>query len=62
MNPAYSTYDASLGVAKDARYATVFGENLANSDASTFISTGQFIVAQTPLRPRVIGLTLGYKF
>jgi iron complex outermembrane recepter protein len=62
VNPAYSTYDASFGVAKDAWYATVFGENLANSDASTFISTDQFIVAQTPLRPRVIGLTLGYKF
>jgi outer membrane receptor protein involved in Fe transport len=62
VNPAYSTYDASIGVAKDAWTATLFGENLANSNASTFISTDQFIVAQTPLRPRVIGLTVGYKF
>jgi len=37
-------------------------ENLANSNASTFISTGQFIVAQTPLRPRVIGVSIGYSF
>ncbi|HEY3786986.1 MAG TPA: TonB-dependent receptor [Steroidobacteraceae bacterium] len=61
-NPAYSTYDASFGVAKDAWYANVYIENLTNSNASTFVSTDQFIVAQTPLRPRVIGLALGYKF
>jgi iron complex outermembrane recepter protein len=61
-NPAYSTYDASLGIAKDAWYVTIYGENISNSNASTFISTDQFIVAQTPLRPRVIGGTFGYKF
>jgi len=61
-NPAYSTYDASFGVAKDAWYVTVYGENISNSNASTFISADQFIVAQTPLRPRVIGGTFGYKF
>jgi iron complex outermembrane receptor protein len=61
-NPAYSTYDASFGVAKDAWYVTVYGENLSNSNASTFVSTDQFIVAQTPLRPRIIGLSFGYKF
>jgi iron complex outermembrane recepter protein len=61
-NPAYSTYAASLGVSKDAWYLNVYGENLANSNASTFVSTDQFIVAQTPLRPRVIGAAFGYKF
>ncbi len=61
-NPAYSTYDASFGVAKDPWYVNVYGENLANSNASTFISTDQFIVEQTPLRPRVVGVTFGYKF
>ncbi len=61
-NPAYSTFDASLGVAKDAWVVTAFGENLGNSNASTFISADQFIVAQTPLRPRVLGLTVAYKF
>jgi len=40
----------------------VYGENLSNSNASTFVSTDQFIVAQTPLRPRVLGLSFGYKF
>jgi outer membrane receptor protein involved in Fe transport len=60
-NPAYTTYDASIGIAKDKWTATLYGENLSDSNASTFISTDQFIVAETPLRPRVIGLTFGYK-
>ena len=61
-NPAYSTSEASVGVAKDAWTVALNVENLANSNASTFISTGQFIVAQTPLRPRVIGVSIGYSF
>jgi hypothetical protein len=61
-NPAYSTFDASLGVAKDAWIVTLYGENLANSNASTFVSTDQFIVAQTPLRPRILGVSFNYKF
>ena len=61
-NPAYTTYDASFGVAKDAWWVNVYGENLSNSNASVFVSTDQFIVAQTPLRPRVLGAAFGYKF
>jgi iron complex outermembrane recepter protein len=60
--PAYSTVDGSLGVARDNWIVTVYGQNLANSNASTFISTDQFIVEQTPLRPRVLGVSFGYKF
>jgi iron complex outermembrane recepter protein len=60
--PAYSTYDASMGVAKDSWWLNVYGENLSNSNASVFTSTDQFIVQQTPLRPRVIGATIGYSF
>jgi hypothetical protein len=61
-NPAYSVFDASVGIAKDFWYANVFVENLANSNASVFVSTDQFIIAQTPLRPRVIGVQLGCNF
>jgi outer membrane receptor protein involved in Fe transport len=60
--PAYSTVNASIGVSKDAWWVNAYGENLANSNASTFISTDQFIVEQTPLRPRVLGVSFGYKF
>jgi outer membrane receptor protein involved in Fe transport len=61
-NPAYSTFDASIGLTKDAWSVEAYGQNLANSNASTFVSTDQFIVAQTPLRPRVLGVSFGYKF
>ena len=61
-NPAYSTTDASVGIARDNWTFTVYGENLSNSTKSVFISTGQFIVAQTPLRPRVIGGSFTYSF
>ncbi len=61
-NPAYTSYAASFGVAKGAWNVMIYGENLSNSNVSTFVSTDQFIVAQTPLRPRVLGVSFGYKF
>jgi len=61
-NPAYTTYDAAIGVSKDAWRFTLSCENLNNSNASTFISSQQFITAQTPLRPRVFTGTFGYSF
>ncbi len=61
-NPAYSTYDASMGVAKDAWNAHLYIQNLSNSNASLFTNTGQFVVAETVVRPRVIGVKFGYKF
>jgi iron complex outermembrane recepter protein len=60
--PGYSTYDAAVGVAKDAWYFALTCENLSNSNAATFISSQQFITAETPLRPRVITGTFGYQF
>jgi iron complex outermembrane recepter protein len=61
-NPAYTTYAAAIGVARDAWTVNVYGENLTNSNASTFISADQFIVAETPLRPRILGLSFAYTF
>jgi len=61
-NPAYSTVDAAIGVSKGAWHADLHGDNLTNSNASTFTSTDQFIIEQTPLRPRVIGVSFGYNF
>jgi outer membrane receptor protein involved in Fe transport len=61
-NAAYTTLSASVGVAKDAWNVMLLGENLANSHAATFTSTDNFIVEQTPLRPRVLGVSFGYKF
>jgi iron complex outermembrane recepter protein len=61
-NPAYTTYDAATGVAKGAWHFALTIENLTDSNASTFISSQQFITAQTPLRPRVITGSFGYQF
>ncbi len=60
--PGYTTYDASLGVAKDAWSVSLFGHNLTDSDASTFTSSAQYIKSEVPLRPRTLGVTVGYKF
>jgi iron complex outermembrane recepter protein len=60
--PGYTTYDAAIGVAKDNWTAQVTGNNLSNSNASTNTESGQFIKSEVPLRPRVLTLTLGYKF
>jgi hypothetical protein len=57
-----SESSSSAGVAKDAWTFTIYGENLTNSNASTLISTDRFIVAQIPLRPRVIGASFSYSF
>jgi outer membrane receptor protein involved in Fe transport len=61
-NPAYTTLDAAIGVSKGDWHIDLHAENLTNSNASTFTSTDQFIVEQTPLRPRVIELSFGYSF
>jgi outer membrane receptor protein involved in Fe transport len=61
-NPAYSDFDASLGVAKDNWSVHAFSQNLFNKNVSLFTNTAQFVVAQTPLRPRIIGVNFGYKF
>ncbi len=60
--PGYTVYDASLGVAKDNWTATLYGQNLGNSDASVFTSSAQFIKSEVPLRPRVVAIKIGYKF
>jgi iron complex outermembrane recepter protein len=59
---AYTTVDGSFGVGKDNWTAEVYGTNLTNSDASQFTSSGQWILAQFPLRPRVVNLKVSVKF
>jgi iron complex outermembrane receptor protein len=59
---SYTTYDASIGVGKDAWTLQLTGNNLSNEDASMHTSSGQFIKSEVPLRPRVMTLQFGYKF
>jgi len=60
--PGYNTFDASLGVAKGAWDLLIYGQNLSNKNASTFTTSGQDIKAEVPLRPRVLGVKVGFKF
>ncbi len=62
LQPAYTTYDASIGVSKDNWFVQLYGTNLSNSQASTFTSSAQFIKSEVPLRPRVVGLKIGASF
>lgn len=61
-DPAYSTFDAATGISKGAWTVRLYGQNLANSHTSVFTNSDQFIVAQTVLRPRVIGLSFTFEY
>src|SRR5450631_4432854 len=61
-DPPFTTVDAAAGIAKDAWNAQLFVENLANANTSLFTNADQYIVAQTPMRPRIIGVKFGYSF
>jgi outer membrane receptor protein involved in Fe transport len=60
--PSLTTLDGGLGVTKDQWTAQLTGSNLTNEYGPTNITSGEFIKAEVPLRPRVISLQLGYRF
>lgn len=60
--PSFSTYDASFGVSKDNWHVVFYGQNLTNE--KTIVNEGSSfgIVRQSPLRPRVLAIKVGYDF
>ncbi len=60
--PAWTTYDASLGVSKGSWTVSLVGTNLTNVNKSLFTSSRQFILTETPMVPRVIELTFSYHY
>jgi outer membrane receptor protein involved in Fe transport len=60
--PGYTTYDASLGIAKDNWNVQLVGQNITDTRGMTFISSTLAIETQTVIRPRTAGLKFGYKF
>jgi outer membrane receptor protein involved in Fe transport len=60
--PAYTIYDASVGVVKDNWTVQISGSNLSNVYAATNVTAGEFIRAEIPVRPRVLMALLGYRF
>ena len=60
--PAWTTYDASAGVSKDSWTVSLVGTNITNTNESLFTTSRQWILTETPMRPRVIELTFSYSF
>jgi outer membrane receptor protein involved in Fe transport len=60
--PGWTTYDLSAGVAKDNWTVSLIGTNITDVNKSLFTTSRQWILTETPMRPRVIELTFGYNF
>jgi outer membrane receptor protein involved in Fe transport len=62
--PAWTTYDAALGVGKGAWGLQLYGQNITNVNKSllTTSTIGGSIQTFTPMRPRVLGLRFDFKF
>ncbi len=60
--PGFSTYGAAAGLSKGDWSVQLFAQNLTNVNASTTISARQFIEAEVPVRPRVLGIRVAYGF
>ncbi len=60
--PAFTAYDAALGVGKDAWLVQLYGENLTDTRAQLYATYAEWYKAITVNRPRTIGLRFGYHF
>lgn len=59
---AYTTYDASIGVRKDAWTLDLFAQNLTDEQAELYKNFGDWVLLTTINRPRTIGLRMSYGF
>ena len=59
--PGYTTYDGAIGVSKDNWTVQLTGSNLTGAYGPANISSGQFIKAAIPLRPRVLMVQLNFR-
>jgi hypothetical protein len=54
--------DASVGVGTYACNAELLVTNLTDENRSVYTTASQFNLTEVPMRPRTIGLCLGYSF
>jgi hypothetical protein len=59
---AFSTYDASTGVGKEAWEAHLYVQNLTDTRANLYENNSQAIDAITVNRPRTAGVRFSYRF
>ncbi len=60
--PGFALVDAQIGIKRDGWSATVFGDNIFNSNASTFTSSAQFIRSESVVRPTTYGLKFTFDY
>lgn len=60
--PSYAQFDASSGFKRDNWSAELFITNLTDKRAISYISNSDNINLQSTIRPRTIGLRLGYNY
>jgi outer membrane receptor protein involved in Fe transport len=60
--PGFTTYDASVGIAKDAWTAQIYGTNITDSRGIDFSTYAQRVREDTVIRPRTVMLKIGFKF
>ena len=58
----WASIDAAVGISKDNWTVQAFGQNLADRNASLYTNAAQFILTETPMRPRIAGVKFNYKF
>ena len=61
-NPAFSTYDASVGIGRGHWNAQVYGRNLTDVRAILYSSYAEYVKMDTINVPRTIGLSISYSF
>jgi iron complex outermembrane recepter protein len=60
--PPLTLYDAAAGIAKEPWSVQLYAQNLTNVNSPTEINSSQFVLAEVPPRPRVLGLRFDYYF
>jgi outer membrane receptor protein involved in Fe transport len=60
--PAFTTLEAAIGVAKGGWSLQAYGDNLTDRRAELFANNDNDVKAVTVIRPRTIGVRVGYKF
>jgi iron complex outermembrane receptor protein len=60
--PGFTTYDMSVGIAKDAWTAQIYGTNITDTRGVDFSTYAQRVKEDYIIRPRTVMLRIGYKF
>ncbi len=60
--PGYALVDAQIGIRRDNWSASIFGDNIFNSQASTFTSSAQYLESEVVVRPTTYGLKFTFDF